>query len=998
MKKRFHWLICMCFTLQGLLIALCSWGGTIKKISHPSLNSIEYQLSQELDSVSVSNSEQVDTVILETIILDPKKGNAKVGPNFNSATHYGEKLDYSDQPAPPFISVQQILKGNASGVFIQENDGEPGTAQNIFIRGISTPLFSKKDIWRSQPVVYLNGIPLMQNNPFVFDIQQYDMNPIGPATNLLSSIDINNIESIEVITNPVELAKLGPMAANGAIWITTKNGDAHKTEVDVNVYMGMATAPRQISPINGVYEKNFRNQFFNQYNISESDRIFPEYLRDETNPDYFGDASWADKYYNSAPKYNMNVAITSGSKRANFRFTGGYTGDSGNADETSFQRTNVSFFVNMTPLLGFEFNCMLSGSSTTRDRNRSFVDRFAEMEYLPDLSTPIGPSKNAYGKYDNFYKEALDDNTTNVVQGYLDLNVNRRRFSFGTNLSFDYSDNIRGVFYPSTILESSNYVSNYNGYNQRIIWNNHFSYHPEINEKYNLNLQLTSSLTNDTYHYNYARAFNGPNDYNKSSSSGNYVMYRYVDEENTRLVSFSGIVDYSYNNILDLTLTCRYDGSSQVQADQRWLFSPGIGATWNLKNHLLNDSKTFSDLNIGASWTRLGKMLYTNKYSIGPQYTSMELSWQDETIIPSYSGFSTITRPYTNGWVGYDMGWPYTESLNLTLKAGLWGNRLNFKLDVFNRNDKDLVVRTTVPQELGYEYQFSNGMEVNNRGVELNIVGSILSSPNGLNWDANFNITYVENELKKLPNGLNQLAMDDRLLQVGKSIDQFWVLQNQGIYKDAGEVPVGSNGKSLSTNGISFSAGDPKWSDLDGNGVINDEDKMLKGHSTPPIYGGLYNRFKYKRFDLSFHLFFAVGHDALNVRSSQRYDFMTLDNENSLKAVKEIFFWQNTNDKNDYPIYNPLSEVHPYRQDQDLFMENLAYVKLRTVSLGYNFNLFNKEKQKKNNAYLYFVANNLLTLTDFSGDDPELVNYKGYYTGYSLPIPKSFIIGIKLTL
>jgi TonB-linked SusC/RagA family outer membrane protein len=994
MKKRFHWLICGCLTLQGLSISPWILGNNhCRVISHTSLGSSGCRVVQELDSVSSSMSENADTIVLHN-----KNGERGIDLNLNSFSRSSEKLDYFTRILPPFISVQQLLKGNASGVFIQETSGEPGVNQNIFMRGISNPLFLERDVRGSQPVVFLNGIPLTQNNPFAFDIQQYDMNPIGPATNLLSTIDINNIESIEVITNPADLARLGPLAANGAIWIITKNGDSRKTEVEINTYVGMVTAPRHINPANGDYEKSFRNKFFNQYDIPESERTFPDYLRDETNPDYFGDSKWADDYYQNAPKYNMNVAVTSGAKRANFRFVAGYTGDAGNADKTSLQKVNVGLFVNMTPLKGVELNYMLSGSSTTRDRNRNFADRFAEMEYLPDLSTPIGSSKNAYEKFTDFYGEALDDNTTNVIQGYINLNANRGNFNFGTNLSFDYVDNVRGVFYPSTILESVNYVSNYSGYNQRVIWNNHFRYYPKLGEKHRLNLELMSSLTNDTYHYNYARAFDGPNDYNKSSSSGNYVIYRYIDNENSRLMSFAGIIDYSYNNIFDLDLTLRYDGSSEVQPDHRWLFTPSVGATWNLKNHFLNDSKTLSDLNIGVSWSRLAKLLYTNQYSIGPQYTSMELSWEDETIIPSYSGFAAITRPYTKGWIGYDMGWPYSDCLNLVLKAGLWDNRLNFKMSVFNRENKDLVARIAVPQELGYKDQFSSGMQVNNRGVELNIGSIILSNRNGLNWDADFNITYVENKLIKLPNGLTQLAIDDRLLEVGRSIDQFWVLKNEGIYNDASEIPVNSNGRLLSTDGVSFSAGDPKWSDVDGNGLIDSDDKILKGHSTPPIYGGLYNRFRYGRFDLNIHLFFAGGHDALNVRSSQRYDFMTLDNENSLKSVKEIFFWQYTNDKNNYPIYNPLSEVHPYRQDQDIFLESLSYVKLRTVSLGYNFKLFNKKKSDKNNAYLYFVANNLLTFTDFSGDDPELVNFNGYYTGYSLPIPRSFVMGFKLTL
>ena len=140
---------------------------------------------------------------------------------------------------------------------------------------------------------------------------------------------------------------------------------------------------------------------------------------------------------------------------------------------------------------------------------------------------------------------------------------------------------------------------------------------------------------------------------------------------------------------------------------------------------------------------------------------------------------------------------------------------------------------------------------------------------------------------------------------------------------------------SLNINGVPFKAGDPVWTDVDGNNQINDNDRVLTGHAIPPYTGGLTNLFAYKGFDFSFNLFFALGHSALNMRDQQRYDFATLDNIQSLQSVKEIFFWQNTNQRDNYPIYNPQSSVHPYRAEQDLFLEKLSYLKLRNITVGY---------------------------------------------------------------
>jgi hypothetical protein len=233
-------------------------------------------------------------------------------------------------------------------------------------------------------------------------------------------------------------------------------------------------------------------------------------------------------------------------------------------------------------------------------------------------------------------------------------------------------------------------------------------------------------------------------------------------------------------------------------------------------------------------------------------------------------------------------------------------------------------------------------------------------------------------------------VIGDRKLQVGQPIDAFWVYQNKGVYTSDAEVPV-KDGKPLSINGIAFRAGDPIWVDNDGNNRIDNNDRILTGHAIPPFTGGLTNKFTFGRFDLDFHLFFAVGHSALNLRDQQRYDFVTLDNMQSLQSIREIFFWQNTNQKDDYPIYNPESNVHPYRAEQDIFLEKLSYLKLRSVSWGYLFPLKNKE----NRLYLYLIANNLFSISNFSAGDPELVNFNGTYDGYMLPIPRSVSLGMR---
>ncbi|RZL07599.1 MAG: SusC/RagA family TonB-linked outer membrane protein, partial [Pedobacter sp.] len=246
------------------------------------------------------------------------------------------------------LSLQQIIKGNLAGVYVQEPNGEPGTEQSIIVQGTSGLLFNKKDIYALQPAIYLNGVPLVADNPFAFDVQKYDYNRIGPGTNHLSQISIDNIQSIVVVKDPYELAKLGPNAANGAIYITTKNARGGKQDISVNSYFGYATSP-QVNTVNGAFENNFRTPFYEKYNPNQN---FVAYLRDSTNLSYFGRSNWNDLYYQTAPNYSADLGITAGNERANFRFFGSGTKNAGNADDTNLDRYNLFFGINMPQLEG----------------------------------------------------------------------------------------------------------------------------------------------------------------------------------------------------------------------------------------------------------------------------------------------------------------------------------------------------------------------------------------------------------------------------------------------------------------------------------------------------------------------------------------------------------------------------------------------------------------------------------------------------------------------
>lgn len=943
----------------------------------------------------------------QALLLTDSLVSSKGSFHKDSAGLVGQNLELSRLSLYPYLSVQQLLKGNVAGVYVQENNGEPGVMQSTIIRGMSSPVFSNKDVSGNQPVVFLNGVPLLTDNSFVYGIKSTDVNPIGTGTNILAGLNLNDVESIEVVKDAAELAKLGPLAANGAILIKMKDGYYGGDNVFVRASGGMSIQPGKVEMTNAANERAFRMQFVEQC-ANERQRTaylskMPAWMNDLRDLNFYGNPDWADDYYSMAPLYNLGASIGGGGKRANYIFMIGYTGNNGVADNTKLGKLVTNIALNMTLAEKFGMSCLINASRLTRKGNRNLRDRYAEVEYMPDLSTPLAPTASVYHSYLDYYNEYnKNDNLNHLINGYLGLHYDWKGLYLDTRLQLDYNTNSRHVYWPSELMESVSFVSDYSGYNRRLSWNSKATYQLTFQDDHSFNFELQEIVQKDVQHYNYSKAYDGVDDTKPTTNGGDFqYMHRFSDKMRSSLVSTLFSVDYNYNDWLGVKALFRSDGASNVQKNNRWLFTPAFSANWNLKNHLFTDKNILSDWSIKASWARIGRFLDNNRFAAGPQYTGEELSVAGQPVVSSYYGYATIARPYNSGWIGYGMGWPYSDKWNVSTIVSLFNYRLNIELEYYNNTDCDLITTIPVAQEYGYKYQYMNGMKVRNSGVELSLSGKIFDNPRGLKWESFLGLAYNHNKLLKLPNQYDELVIGNRKLKVGHSIDEFWLYQNKGIYVSSEEVPS-VDGVRLSMNSIPFSKNDPKWKDMDGNNLIDENDKVLKGHMLPPFTGNLLNQFKYDRFDLSVNLFFAFGHNALNYRSSQRYNFLALESTPSLESMKEIFFWQKTHDKNDYPIYNQMSGLNPYQAEQDLFLEKLWYLKLRSLTLGYTLPLNKsaqlgktKKKTSLKDLYFYITANNLFTITDFSGDDPELVDFDGYYRGYGQPLSRSVVVGLK---
>jgi TonB-dependent starch-binding outer membrane protein SusC len=437
---------------------------------------------------------------------------------------------------------------------------------------------------------------------------------------------------------------------------------------------------------------------------------------------------------------------------------------------------------------------MITYNNLDRTRNRNIRDRLAEQRYIPDLTNPLTPNKHLYGLYLNEFDKSIDDNTTNAIQGYIAIAANHKNFTYKGQIAFDYNEGIRNVFWPTTLLEGNNFVSNYFGYNQRFIVSNTLGYQFRFGSNQSVALEAGQSYMADVNRYDYAYAFNGPNDFikinvtNGDPNAANYLVptgfrvYYFPGKMQSRLASFFGNVTYSYNDVLKVHGIVRRDGSSTMQPDSKWFTGFSAGGEWDIKKHFFNDNNRMGSLSFVGSWGRIGKLLSDDRFSGGPQYR-VDLGWGNEPGIGSYAGVPGISRPYTSGWVGYGIPWSYSDQLNIGIRAGVLRDKIRFALDVYNKNDRNMLLPVPVAAEWGYTGAYKPGLEVNNKGVELAVTADIFpQEANSVSWTFTANANYNRNELMALPDGMSELIIGSNKLVVGKPIDAFWLIKNNGIW------------------------------------------------------------------------------------------------------------------------------------------------------------------------------------------------------------------------
>ena len=866
-------------------------------------------------------------------------------------------VDAKDFNKGAITSPQDLLVGKSAGVVITNGGGAPGSGATIRIRGGSS-LNASND-----PLIIVDGVPL-------------DNNTISGSSNFLSFINPNDIATFTVLKDASATAIYGSRASNGVIIITTKQGKAG--------------APMRIS-YDGNTSVATPAKFVDVYSGDEIRQIAAEHM------DLFGadnlsklgtaNTNWQKEIFRSTISQDHNLSISGAAKWLPYRVSVGYTDQNGILDNTGLKRMTGS--VSLTPTLlngNLKFNINAKGMNT----DNNFGDTGAIGSAINmDPTQPVRDGNAASDGYFQWQNYGANLGTANPVEQALavDNKSNVKRFignvqvdyqlpflpdmRANLNVATDYTTskghNNRPTTSPSTLTSPLwGKLNDYNGKNYNNLLDFYLNYAKDI-DAINSKVDVTAGYSWQHFKrekFNYTRGIVDANHPYQKSDSTAFATENY-------LVSFFGRINYTLADRYLLTFTIRDDGSSRFAPGNQWGIFPSAAFAWKIKEEsFLKNVNAISDLKLRLGWGITGQQDIGNDYPAQAKYvTSVEGNYY-----PIGGEYLPTLRPDA-----YDpnIKWEETTTQNIGLDFGFLNNRIYGSLDLYKRVTDNLLNKVTIPSGSNFSNTLlTNVGSLENKGVEFSL-NMVPISKKDMSLNVGFNLTYNKNTITKL------LLTDDPNY-IGILYGSAFTGQNQ-------VTRVGYPGYSFFMNKqIYDSNGNPiegLYEDLSGQGGTvsgNNNDKYIYHNPAPDYLLGLSLRFTYKKFDLSASSRASIGN----------YVYNQVAAGSSLDQMYQIGYWKN------FP--RMLSETNFVKRQftSDYFVQNASFFKLDNLSAGYSFD----HLTDKLSARVSFTVQNVLTITNYNGVDPEVPfteingvkNIPGVDNNF-YPRARTFVLGVNLT-
>ncbi|MFW6389025.1 MAG: SusC/RagA family TonB-linked outer membrane protein [Marinilabiliaceae bacterium] len=909
-------------------------------------------------------------------------------------------------------SIDQALQGRAAGVQVQQNSGTPGGSSSIRIRGINSLNAS------NEPIFVIDGVVI-------------DGSTGSNTQNPLSSIDPNNIVSMDILKDASATAIYGSRAANGVIIIETKQGEEGRSDVTYNGYYGLQEMPKKLDLLN-----------LRQYAQHKNDRTDAEIVEADdyfVRADLLGEGTdWQEELFQLASMQNHNLTLTGGNQKNTYSLGAGFLDQEGIAIGSGFERLNLrgkfDSEVNNWLKMGVNFGLTNTQQQVTVEGSNLIE---TAMKQTPNVAvrsadgTFDGPDTDMYVQTNPVGMAMLRENEnegtsirSNVFGEISPLESLTYRSEFSSDLGVDntYQFNPSYEFGAITneVIESERSKS----YSKFWSWKNVFTYNNTFADVHNLNVMLGQEVQKSQweYLYGYRRGFVSNVAHDLDVGDGNTARANGSSGGNA-IESYFGRAFYSFDNRYLLTGTLRYDGSSRFAEDNRWGWFPSAALAWKVSNEsFMSNNDVINNLKLRLGWGAVGNENVTDNY-----------------------GFTSTMAPVTTVWgtgmlsgntANPDLQWETTYSSNLGLDLNLFNNRIEFIGDAYYKETQDLLLQLPLPAYLGSEGQgstsppWANVGSLENKGIELTL--NTVNVDRGLfSWRTN--LVYSLNRSKVLSLDTESSTIDKTIQEgsdvtivtrtaVDRPIGQFYGYRVIGrfddatdfYYKDAeGNVKEVARPEGLEIRESGVWIGDYKFKDLNGDGVIDESDRTYIGNPEPKFTFGIGNTFSFSNFDFSVFLNGSYGNDVLNYQ--KRWLENPRENHNLLTSALDYARVEQIDPDGPVDIRNthitggdPMmprmaaSSSNSNNRMSDRFIEDGSFLRVQNISLSYTLPRRWLDRVFMKNVKVYTNLKNVYTFSEYSGYDPEVGSYEqdALMSGIDnarYPSPTIYTFGVNLT-
>lgn len=884
----------------------------------------------------------------------------------------------NDLNARPVLGPDQLLQGRMAGVNVSSANGMPGGAMRVSVRGIGSLSAS------NEPLYVIDGVPIIPHDAAVTNF--------GAKMNPLAQLNPSDIASVDVLKDAASAAIYGSRATNGVILITTKSGRKGSGQLSVNAYAGMQDVPnlKKVEMADSKLYLEVVNEGIDNYNkqfgyLPGNSKFIPGI----DNP-YPGlpETDWMDEVLRKAHTHNIDLSVSGGTDKTTYYISGGFLNQQGTVIYNDLKKYTGRINLTTEPLSWLRTGVNISFSYS--DNNRVPGSNLGST--VMGRSLPQRPFDRPYKPNGEYYVGGTADLVYhNPVQILKEEVANLKNYRLLGN-AFAEVKLTKNLTYKTSFGSDIGYTHDYIYYNQK---------HPygtgngRIIDERRL---LTNLLLENTLSYSHTfgalkldvlagHSFQRMTVSTNSIDGNGFPAPSFdvlgaaavINNAGTNLYgnameSYFGRANLAWKERYLLGMSIRTDGSSRFSPDNRYGYFPSVSAGWQVsKEPFWSFPKT--DLKVRMSYGSTGNQEGVSNYA----YQSLTGGGYN------YDGKSGIA---ITGFGNNLLTWEKANQLDAGVELGFLGGSLNLTVDYFRKNTTNLLYNMPIQGTSGFTSITSNIGSMLNHGLEASVNTNF--NFGALNWSTDFNISFIKNRITSLIGNNDVLSIGaNRGLQVGYDIGSIWIYKMLGIFQDDKEVP-----EPLQKIGVR--AGDVKYEDLNGDGNIDINDRQIVGSSNPDFYGGWNNTFRYKNFDLSVFLNYTYGQE---VYASSRITIERLG-QNAVNITKKSAEnrWTGPGTSNTVPraIYNQAYNLY----NSSRWMEDGSFLRLRTVSLGYELPASFLSKAKIRRMRVYLQADNLWLLTKYSGMDPEVSSdMDPRFMGEDnlvLPQPRSFNAGINL--